>query len=165
LSRFSLIKIASLELEELYSRIFMRLLIMISAPTPVSICLITIIQSLVVGCLTWTFMKDTWCILMFLIIYFGGVIVLFIYVCSLSQNTTLQLNSKIIIMIFPLVVVVDWSLLRWRSDSSEITQTEIIRIINNEFNAVAIMLILYLLYGLISVVKVSKFYYGALRQI
>jgi NADH-ubiquinone oxidoreductase chain 6 len=140
-------------------------LILILTNSPLFICLITILQCLIIAAVTWYFRSDVWLIILLLLIYFGGVIVLLIYICTLAQRDKFILHPYKVYIYLPATIIIDSNLPRWASDSLANPETNIVNIFHSGYSFIVGVLILYLLIGLVVVVKITKFYKGALRQI
>jgi len=110
---------------------------------------------------TWRSTYDSWTILIFLLIFFGGVIVLFLYISTLAINEQTKVKTRVIALI-PIVL-----LFRRRAGAKGLIEGggligwEVFKHLRSGWGPI---LIVYLLYCLILVVKTCKSYLGALRS-
>jgi hypothetical protein len=133
--------------------------------SPLLFCIITILQCGLISWLLWFSSVDVWIILLLLIIYFGGVIVLLIYICVLAQSDSLILKINKVWVVIPVAALVDCSLPRYLSDSLARPTTRAVFLFRDSNWVVVCVLIVYLLVRLLVVVKITKFYRGALRRV
>lgn len=136
------------------------LLFSLSAPLIIS-------ATIVVLCLICSFIRrrifsDPWCILIFLIIFFGGLLVLFVYVSALAHNEILAPNIPRLIFLLPIFGFSFSSTPRrapWRS-----LHPAAVHLFNLNLYSISIGLITYLLLALLIVSHITFFHFGALRE-
>jgi NADH-ubiquinone oxidoreductase chain 6 len=145
---------------------------------PVSIGLFLIVHTLVVGLFTGLFIGNFWFSYILFLVILGGVLVLFIYITSLSSNQKFQLSwnrSAVVIILFMVLTVgllifilprvplfPEWSggLLK----SELVFLTSLIKLYNSSSSYITATLIVYLLFALLVCVRVARGYRGALRN-
>lgn len=115
------------------------------------------------------------------LVFIGGILILFIYISSLSPNEKITFNSKILIKIFTIIIRILIFLLFDKSfwlltTTNEINKQDLLtNLINENYinlsklyetpnNLITILLIIYLLLTLVVVVKITNSFIGPLRQ-
>ena len=129
--------------------------------SPIRLCIIIIIQIIFCSIEIIFHKNNIWLNLIFLIIFFGGLIVLFIYVRSVSQNELINFNVKL----SPLVMV-SGLFLQW--DYFNIANTNLcpgIICFNKIGWWLSSILIVYLFVVIVIVVKITNPNNGALRTL
>jgi len=126
--------------------------------------------------------ESFWFSYILFLVFLGGILVLFIYVTSLASNEIFNFSfNLILIIIFILLIIFFFSLL---IDNIEITflnnfdifnfsklilnkenSISIHKLYNFPTNLITLILINYLFFTLIVVVKITNFYYGPLRNL
>lgn len=148
---------------------------------PLSIGLILLIQTILASLFIGLIHQSFWFSYTLFLIFIGGILVLFIYITSLASNE-IFFFSKYYLIIFLLlffilinvIIIIDKSLLTiiYNLDISSFLNKYIIineniinlnKIYNFPTNYVSLLLINYLFFTLIVVVKISKIYHGPLR--
>ena len=128
--------------------------------SPVRLCFLIICQILICRIDLILSKPNIWLIFIFLLIYFGGMIVLFMYVRSVSQNEFMFLNLRWI-WLLPLVG------LSLRFDSYRIIKSEACQrrtMFSSLGSRWGVWMLRYLLIIIILVVKLTRPNFGALRS-
>ena len=96
------------------------------------------------------------------LIFLGGVLVLLIYISCLAQNetTTLRLPLSFIAWALPIGILIP----ACHNQTASLNWIRVTKLFGWEFSVLILGLILYLLLGLVAVVKLTKYYFGALRR-
>nr|YP_010046644.1 NADH dehydrogenase subunit 6 [Aedes alboannulatus]QPJ78562.1 NADH dehydrogenase subunit 6 [Aedes alboannulatus] len=148
---------------------------------PLAMGLMLLIQTFLTSLLTGMFVKTFWFSYMLFLIFMGGMLVLFIYVTSLSSNEMFSMSFKLsfmaismmmIFMIFSLIF--DKSIIENFINNNEMTlffyntlmpenSTELNKMYNFPTNLITLLLINYLFLTLLVTVKITKKNYGPLR--
>nr|YP_010046566.1 NADH dehydrogenase subunit 6 [Coquillettidia linealis]QPJ78445.1 NADH dehydrogenase subunit 6 [Coquillettidia linealis] len=157
-------------------------LIFMQMKHPLAMGLILLIQTFFTCLLTGLFMKTFWFSYILFLIFMGGMLVLFIYVTSLSSNEIFSLSLKLTLSITLMILLFSTILLM--SDkmmtifphiNQEMTSINIVNSLFNEnmislnklynfpTNLITILLINYLFLTLLVAVKITKKNYGPLR--
>jgi len=141
-----------------------------------------LLQTLTICIITGIIFERFWFSYILFLVFLGGILVLFIYVTSLASNEIFNFSIKLIFyVLFIIMVLFNFSLF---IDSIEFTFINNYEISNNLFNSkinenlistnklynfptnlVTLILINYLFFTLIVVVKITNFFYGPLRNI
>nr|WCB98538.1 NADH dehydrogenase subunit 6 [Bactrocera umbrosa] len=167
----------------LHSLILISSLIFIQMSHPLAMGLMLLIQTLLICLITGLMAKSFWFSYILFLIFLGGMLVLFIYVTSLASNEMFSLSMKLTttcttIMFIALFIA---SFMDKPSVSSFIQNLEmqplynlnlstpensmnLHKLYNYPTNLITIMLMNYLLITLIAVVKITKLFYGPIRQ-
>nr|QCC25321.1 NADH dehydrogenase subunit 6 [Bactrocera dorsalis] len=167
----------------LYSSTLISSLIFIQMNHPLAMGLMLLIQTLQICLITGLMAKSFWFSYVLFLIFLGGMLVLFIYVTSLASNEMFSLSMKLttICMMIMLTTTLIAAFLDKMSTSSFIQNLEMQPLYNFNLtvsenslslhslynyptNFITILLMNYLLITLIAVVKITKLFYGPLRQ-
>nr|QCC23957.1 NADH dehydrogenase subunit 6 [Bactrocera dorsalis] len=167
----------------LYSSTLISSLIFIQMNHPLAMGLMLLIQTLQICLITGLMAKSFWFSYVLFLIFLGGMLVLFIYVTSLASNEMFSLSMKLttICMMIMLTTTLIATFLDKMSTSSFIQNLEmqplynfnltvsenslsLHKLYNCPTNFITILLMNYLLITLIAVVKITKLFYGPLRQ-
>nr|YP_009912332.1 NADH dehydrogenase subunit 6 [Aedes flavopictus]QLD96851.1 NADH dehydrogenase subunit 6 [Aedes flavopictus] len=159
-----------------YSFIFMQM------KHPLAMGLMLLIQTFLTSLLTGMFMKTFWFSYVLFLIFMGGMLVLFIYVTSLSSNEMFSLSMKLIfISIFTITsflmfyLFFDKSIIEPFINNNEMMKLPIMnnlmmedtislnKMYNFPTNLITLLLINYLFLTLLVTVKITKKNYGPLR--
>lgn len=163
---------------------FLTSFIFIQIKHPLAIGIILLIQTFFTCIITGLFIKTFWFSYILFLIFIGGILVLFIYVVSLSSNEIFSISIKLIffsLMIFLISlfisIFIDKSYIENFIFNQEITNlflnnqliSENIIILNKIYNfptnIITLILINYLFLTLLVTVKITKKNYGPLRPI
>nr|WCB99006.1 NADH dehydrogenase subunit 6 [Bactrocera frauenfeldi] len=167
----------------LYSSTLISSLIFIQMNHPLAMGLMLLIQTLQICLITGLMAKSFWFSYVLFLIFLGGMLVLFIYVTSLASNEMFSLSMKLTtICIMTMMTLTLTAMFTDKlSTSSFIENLEmqplynfnmtvyenslsLYKLYNYPTNFITIMLMNYLLITLIAVVKITKLFYGPLRQ-
>lgn len=148
---------------------------------PISLGLILFIQTLLTCILTGLIRKNFWISYILFLIFIGGMLILFIYISSLSPNLIIRFSSKIIIifLIFRLLLIITlfldkFFIINIKNNYDSLTNNKLNLLNNNTLllskiynypnNFLTIIIIIYLLLTLIIIVKISNSFIGPLRK-
>ena len=164
--------------------IFIIRLIFIIIKHPLAIGFILLIQTFLICLFTGIYIKTFWFSYTLFLIFIGGILILFIYVTSLSSNEIFSISFKLIffslfIIIFIIIIIlfIDKFFTENFIFNNEITslliKTSILnedilnlnKIYNFPTNTITLILINYLFLTLLITVKITKKNYGPLRPI
>nr|AWB98664.1 NADH dehydrogenase subunit 6 [Anopheles triannulatus] len=149
---------------------------------PLSMGLMLLIQTFLTCLITSIYVKTFWFSYILFLIFLGGMLILFIYVTSLSSNEmfsmsfSLTMISLIIFSIFTILFfIIDKSLIEQFITNMEMEKLSNINNLINEnilslnkmynfpTNLITLLLINYLFLTLLVTVKITKKFYGPLR--
>nr|YP_009104325.1 NADH dehydrogenase subunit 6 [Aedes notoscriptus]AIV00382.1 NADH dehydrogenase subunit 6 [Aedes notoscriptus] len=148
---------------------------------PLAMGLMLLIQTFLTSLLTGMLVKTFWFSYVLFLIFMGGMLVLFIYVTSLSSNEMFSMSFKllfttmIMLMIFMfLFFFMDTSIMEQFINNNEMNMfffnsflpeniIELNKMYNFPTNLITLMLINYLFLTLLVTVKITKKNYGPLR--
>nr|YP_009919049.1 NADH dehydrogenase subunit 6 [Acnemia nitidicollis]QMP96642.1 NADH dehydrogenase subunit 6 [Acnemia nitidicollis] len=149
---------------------------------PLSLGFILLIQTMLITLTTGLNSKTFWFSYMLFLVFLGGMLVMFIYVVSLSSNEMFILSNKLILfMLISTILIIFMSMMTDMFFSSKMINLEmnpindnnlflkensstLNKIYNTPTNWTTIMLILYLFLTLIITIKITNFFYGPLRM-
>nr|ASY97882.1 NADH dehydrogenase subunit 6 [Miomantis caffra] len=144
---------------------------------PLSMGLILFLQAIFM-CLISGYMSLTfWFSYILLLIFLGGMLVLFMYVTSLASNEMFFYSTKILmsIIMFPFTFIFTYYLVTfaWMNSYENLencslfnfpTNNFLLKMYNQPINMITILIASYLFLTLIAVVKIINIYKGPLRQ-
>lgn len=124
---------------------------------PLFFCVTLIFYSLIVSLIIYNLLNK-WLTLSLILIFLGGIIVVFIYITTLAHNEKLKLEKSItyFLILFRLIVLIP-----------PLVKPKFINILSlytSHFSPLLIFLTLYLLICLFSVVKLCQSFKGAIRK-
>nr|YP_009487924.1 NADH dehydrogenase subunit 6 [Anopheles antunesi]AWB98183.1 NADH dehydrogenase subunit 6 [Anopheles aff. lutzii B PGF-2018]AWB99158.1 NADH dehydrogenase subunit 6 [Anopheles antunesi]AWB99392.1 NADH dehydrogenase subunit 6 [Anopheles aff. lutzii B PGF-2018]AWB99405.1 NADH dehydrogenase subunit 6 [Anopheles aff. lutzii B PGF-2018]AWB99925.1 NADH dehydrogenase subunit 6 [Anopheles antunesi] len=149
---------------------------------PLSMGLMLLIQTFLTCLITSIYVKTFWFSYVLFLIFLGGMLILFIYVTSLSSNEMFSMSFKLVMM--SLTIIFFMNILFFIMDKSLIDQfmmnmemeklSNINNLINENIlslnkmynfptNLITLLLINYLFLTLLVTVKITKKFYGPLR--
>nr|YP_010328116.1 NADH dehydrogenase subunit 6 [Bactrocera frauenfeldi]UJH19368.1 NADH dehydrogenase subunit 6 [Bactrocera frauenfeldi] len=167
----------------LYSSTLISSLIFIQMNHPLAMGLMLLIQTLQICLITGLMAKSFWFSYVLFLIFLGGMLVLFIYVTSLASNEMFSLSMKLTtICIMTMMTLTLTAMFTDKLSTSPFIENlemqplynfnmtvyenslSLYKLYNYPTNFITIMLMNYLLITLIAVVKITKLFYGPLRQ-
>lgn len=145
---------------------------------PLSLGFILIVQTILVSILLGLFSQTFWFTYILFLVIIGGILILFIYVISLISNKIIKKNFNfqifgLLIFVSSLIIIFKNSFLTF--NNYEILPTwdinilfsessiNLLKLYNFPINLINILIIIYLFFLLIVVVKITNFFYGPLR--
>nr|YP_271842.1 NADH dehydrogenase subunit 6 [Japyx solifugus]AAV33415.1 NADH dehydrogenase subunit 6 [Japyx solifugus] len=144
---------------------------------PMAMGLTLLIQTTLVAAMSGMITQSYWFSYILFLIFMGGMMVLFIYVASLSPNEMFSLSNPYLIMgmtpiIMTIMMTLDMTMLTdtWNfTDTMTLTQmpsinTAIMKIYTPNLSIMMVMMITYLFLTLIVVVKITNLWMGPLRM-
>nr|QTZ19004.1 NADH dehydrogenase subunit 6 [Manota sp. WQY001] len=149
---------------------------------PLSMGLILLIQTFIICLMMGLMMKTFWFSYILFLIFLGGMLILFMYVTSLTSNEMFSMSKNLIfifMLIFMYLLIILYikdymntsminnnETINMKNLSNLIYNTNynnLIKLYNFPMNFLTIMLIFYLFLTLIVAVKITNFFYGPLR--
>nr|YP_009469741.1 NADH dehydrogenase subunit 6 [Tropidomantis tenera]AVE15631.1 NADH dehydrogenase subunit 6 [Tropidomantis tenera] len=144
---------------------------------PLSMGLILFLQAIMMCLISGIMSLSFWFSYILLLIYLGGMLVLFMYVTSLASNEMFFLSNKItmIIILLPMMFLymyimnTDYTMNSYESMETDsiinlYSNNFLLKMYNQPINNMTIMIAAYLFLTLIAVVKMISIYKGPLRQ-
>nr|YP_010875354.1 NADH dehydrogenase subunit 6 [Nycteribia allotopa]WGW15008.1 NADH dehydrogenase subunit 6 [Nycteribia allotopa] len=138
--------------------------------------LILMIQTLIISILSSMMNKNSWFSFILFLIFIGALLILFIYITSLTSNKLFNFSYKMMMipLIFMLIfMMMNKKLYLWNFINSDMFIMEKYNYINNFYelimlfnfpsNMLILMIMMYLLFTLISIMKITKFNKGPFR--
>nr|YP_010155455.1 NADH dehydrogenase subunit 6 [Haemagogus leucocelaenus]QQX45035.1 NADH dehydrogenase subunit 6 [Haemagogus leucocelaenus] len=150
---------------------------------PLAMGLMLLIQTFLISLLTGMFVKTFWFSYVLFLIFMGGMLVLFIYVTSLSSNEMFSLSFKLTFLsinfFMPMIMIlffIDSSIIENFINNNEMNLffnysmipeniIELNKMYNFPTNLITLLLINYLFLTLLVTVKITKKNYGPLRPL
>lgn len=133
---------------------------------PILIMILIIAQTLILCLILWTKLSLSWFSYILFLIFIGGLMVLFIYICRLASNEIffIKINIVEITLSIALLSIIILSFKRSIYDININYFIFIIKMITNMNKWVICLTIIYLLFTLIVVVKISNKKIGPIRS-
>nr|YP_010852545.1 NADH dehydrogenase subunit 6 [Nycteribia formosana]WGL38774.1 NADH dehydrogenase subunit 6 [Nycteribia formosana] len=144
---------------------------------PLTMSLILMIQTLIISILSSMMNKNSWFSFILFLIFIGALLILFIYITSLTSNKLFNFSYKMIIMplmFFFIFYLINKNLYMWNFMNSDMLNMnnynkisnlyELIMLFNYPSNMLIFMIMMYLLFTLISIIKITKFNKGPFRM-
>nr|ASM82758.1 NADH dehydrogenase subunit 6 [Hestiasula sp. FS-2017] len=145
---------------------------------PLSMGLILLLQTILLSLISGFMSVSFWFSYVLLLIYLGGMLVLFMYVTSLASNEMFFYSNKIFLMIIitPFIFLFiyyfnfHYSLNSYENMENNLllntsTNNSFLKMYNQPINIITILIASYLFLTLIAVIKIINIYKGPLRQI
>nr|YP_009562013.1 NADH dehydrogenase subunit 6 [Traulia nigritibialis]QAU54104.1 NADH dehydrogenase subunit 6 [Traulia nigritibialis] len=149
---------------------------------PMSMMILIILQTLLVGFMMGTMMESFWLSYILFLTFLGGMLVLFIYITSIASNEMFQIKSIMMIFTLMLWVIITLTLIYMNKMMfiDLIKNTETMNI-NNSINyqemtmsleklynkptfIITMMMMIYLFLALLAVVKITNINQGPIRK-
>lgn len=139
--------------------------ILIKANNPIMIVIIIILQTVTVCLILWLKISSSWFSYILFLIFMGGLIVLFIYICRLASNEIFSIKIRLIeiLTIFIITIVIVYYNKRIIYESNINYSIYIFNILTKMNIFPVILTIFYLLFTLVVVVKISNKKIGPIR--
>lgn len=144
--------------------------IFISLAHPLSIGLILIIQTILIAIFSGLLINSFWFSYLLVLIFLGGLLILFIYVATLASNEQITINppQRLTVILFLFLII---SFTAFNPSKTFLFNDNIERgitlawIYSSPFFLISSFLIIYLFIVLIAIVKITKYWAGSLRPI
>nr|QSF20087.1 NADH dehydrogenase subunit 6 [Xenapatidea procincta] len=160
--------------------LFSNSIFLYSSKSPLSMGLILLIQTLNISLISGLLSLNFWYSYILFLIMVGGLLILFIYVSSLSPNQKFTFNKKIFLINILFIFMIMWMLMKMDNyftlnldminfNSLEINQNYMLKmslnkLYNKPTNQIMFLLINYLLLTLFIIVKIININMGPLRK-
>nr|UEV86558.1 NADH dehydrogenase subunit 6 [Leucoma chrysoscela] len=155
---------------------------------PLSMGMLILLQTILISLLSGMLIKTYWFSYILFLTFLGGMLVMFIYVASITSNELFKpsFNLKLIIIIILMMMLfilfyyknnnLMWMNLSFNSDMNNLNnfnemlinnnnnKINLNKLYNNQNFLMMMMLIIYLFITLITVVKITNIFYGPLRS-
>nr|YP_010329860.1 NADH dehydrogenase subunit 6 [Asota plana]AHN52525.1 NADH dehydrogenase subunit 6 [Asota plana lacteata]UNP54609.1 NADH dehydrogenase subunit 6 [Asota plana] len=159
-------------------------LFMLFLNNPLSMGLMILIQTLLICLITGLMIKTYWFSYILFLTFMGGILVLFIYVCSIASNELFKpsFNTKLLFfsMIFMMIITqmyffnnLTWMNFSFNSDMNIFNNymffynennINLSKLYNTQTFMIMMMLVIYLFITLIAIVKITNIFYGPIRS-
>nr|YP_010327139.1 NADH dehydrogenase subunit 6 [Asota caricae]UNP54466.1 NADH dehydrogenase subunit 6 [Asota caricae] len=159
-------------------------LFMLFLNNPLSMGLMILIQTLLICLITGLMIKTYWFSYILFLTFMGGILVLFIYVCSIASNELFKpsFNTKLLffLMIFLMIITqmyffnnLTWMNFSFNSDMNNFNNymffynennINLSKLYNTQTFMIMTMLVIYLFITLIAIVKITNIFYGPIRS-
>nr|WJW73785.1 NADH dehydrogenase subunit 6 [Platypeza sp.] len=166
----------------LYSSIIISSITFMKMNHPLAMGLMLLIQTVLICLVSGLLSKSFWFSYILFLVFMGGMLVLFIYVTSLSSNEMFSLSMKMSLWLLILFTslclifyafeinlyskIINNDMIEMTNMSSYLSDNSLnlVKLYNYPTNLITILLINYLLITLIVIVKITNLFYGPLRR-
>nr|YP_009743924.1 NADH dehydrogenase subunit 6 [Protambulyx astygonus]QIE12693.1 NADH dehydrogenase subunit 6 [Protambulyx astygonus] len=151
---------------------------------PLSMGFMILMQTLLTCLLSGMLIKTYWFSYILFLTFLGGLLVLFIYICSIASNEMFIMsnNLKMIFILFmlmlPMILMMSNKNLNWMNLNNNLEMNNFMnfmffnnenkinmnKLYNNYSSMLTMLLIIYLFITLIAIVKITNIFYGPLRM-
>nr|QOL00995.1 NADH dehydrogenase subunit 6 [Leuconemacris breviptera] len=149
---------------------------------PMSMMMFIIIQTFIIGLITGTMMESFWLSYILFLTFLGGMLVLFIYITSISSNElfkmksiTMMISIVFVIVIFMILAIMDKTMfmdLIKNTETMNINNSiyyqemtmSLEKLYNNPMFIITMMMMIYLFLALVAVVKITNINQGPIRK-
>nr|UGS80552.1 NADH dehydrogenase subunit 6 [Waoraniella jarlinsoni] len=159
--------------------LFMTLLFFF-ATNPLTMGLILILQTILISLIMGFMQKSFWFLYILILIFIGGMLIMFIYMTSVFPNEKFVLNQKIMymymtimLMSIPMFLILNKTILlnfpmQELLNMNQSTENSIlnytIKIFNSNSNLILFFLVIYLFYCMLIIIKIINIFKGPLRK-
>nr|QNJ60043.1 NADH dehydrogenase subunit 6 [Trimerotropis pallidipennis] len=149
---------------------------------PMSMMLMIIIQTLLIGLMTGSMMESFWLSYILFLTFLGGMMVLFIYITSIASNEMFNIKSTNMILTLIMIIVstmvfyntekimlteiiknTETTNMKYMVNFQEMTMS-LMKLYNNPTLFITIMMMIYLFIALLAVVKITNINQGPIRK-
>lgn len=152
-------------------------IIFININHPLSLGLILILQTIIIILILGTISQNFWFSYILFLVIIGGILIIFIYIISLIFNKIFIQALKFpfictLLRLLTILIIIFYTLSFYKINSIEIfinyklnneISLNLIKLYNFPINLINLLIITYLFFLLIVVVKITNFFYGPLR--
>nr|QNJ60039.1 NADH dehydrogenase subunit 6 [Chortophaga viridifasciata] len=149
---------------------------------PMSMMMMIIIQTILIGMLTGNMMESFWLSYILFLTFLGGMLVLFIYITSIASNEmfTIKSISMIIMLVLTTITMLILNMLEKTTFIDMMKNTEtmninqsinyqemtmsLMKLYNNPTIVITMMMMIYLFIALLAVVKITNINQGPIRK-
>nr|YP_009255773.1 NADH dehydrogenase subunit 6 [Anaxarcha zhengi]AND97246.1 NADH dehydrogenase subunit 6 [Anaxarcha zhengi] len=144
---------------------------------PLSMGLILFLQAISLSLISGSMSLSFWFSYVLLLIYLGGMLVLFMYMTSLASNEMFFYSNKMLFMMISLPIIfiviyhynINFNMNLYENLENSmtlnmLTNNFLLKMYNKPINMLTIMIAAYLFLTLIAVIKIINIYKGPLRQ-
>nr|YP_009537776.1 NADH dehydrogenase subunit 6 [Ornithodoros coriaceus]AYN59508.1 NADH dehydrogenase subunit 6 [Ornithodoros coriaceus] len=121
----------------------------ISMPHPISMLIIMIMMTVYINILMYMMMKHTWFILIITLLMLGGLLVIFMYITSLTPNKKFYLKKYFFVSI-PIFYMMKMNNLSWLS----LNNTQTMKVLSSP--SILIFMLIYLMITLMAIMSLIK---------
>nr|YP_010117220.1 NADH dehydrogenase subunit 6 [Ypthima baldus]QPM99444.1 NADH dehydrogenase subunit 6 [Ypthima baldus] len=151
---------------------------------PISMGLTILIQTLLIWLLLGLFINSYWFPYILILVFLGGLLVLFIYISSIASNELMNFSYNKFILFFIIIIIMmmmtffknnlNWMNFFFNEDMNNFynkflfsyneNNINLFKLYNKQTYLLMIMMIIYLFITLIAIVKISNIFFGPLRS-
>lgn len=130
---------------------------------PMLVIINIIAQTIFLCIIIWITLKTSWFSYILFLIFLGGLMVLFVYICRLASNEHFKIKIDVKIIIF-IVIFIIFLILQVMPSQEINTLVILVKIFSEKTITPTIIRIFYLLVTLIVVIKITDFKLGPVRS-
>nr|YP_009740989.1 NADH dehydrogenase subunit 6 [Sphingonotus ningsianus]QID04016.1 NADH dehydrogenase subunit 6 [Sphingonotus ningsianus]QOL00878.1 NADH dehydrogenase subunit 6 [Sinophlaeoba bannaensis] len=149
---------------------------------PMSMMMMIIIQTMMIGLMTGSMMESFWLSYILFLTFLGGMMVLFIYITSIASNEMFNIKSTNVLLSITMIVILTTVFFNTEkimfTEMMKNTETmntshmmnfqemtmSLTKLYNNPTLIITIMMMIYLFIALLAVVKITNINQGPIRK-
>nr|WGO58195.1 NADH dehydrogenase subunit 6 [Allacta xizangensis] len=141
---------------------------------PMAMGCLLLMQTIMVSTMSGLMSQTFWFSYMLFLIFMGGMLVLFIYMTSITSNSMFYMSTKMIVMIIPIMSLVMYLYTNYMDINNQesmnfmlmnnTTTNSMMKLYNKYTHYITIMMASYLFLSLITIVKITNIFKGPLRK-
>nr|QHD45546.1 NADH dehydrogenase subunit 6 [Cicadella viridis] len=146
-------------------------MVMTMLKTPMSMGLMLVLQTMFTSMLMNKILQSSWFMMITFLMMIGGLLILFMYMCSIASNEKFKLNLNLTLMFIIIMTSMDEMLFENQNNelqnmmsSSQLEKLSMIKLYNEKSMIITMLMVMYLLLTMISVSKIVKLHKGPLRK-
>nr|QKX48635.1 NADH dehydrogenase subunit 6 [Allacma fusca] len=140
--------------------------LVLGVTTPMMLALLILLQALILCLILFFLLKTSWFSYILFLIFLGGLMIIFSYMCSLASNEKMEIKINTPRTLFMVMLSIMLSML-WSEEHmilSNESQENIFKMISPLTLTPSVISMIYLLLTLIVIVKITNKKMGALRS-
>nr|ANJ70347.1 NADH dehydrogenase subunit 6 [Berosus affinis] len=155
--------------------IFLMSMMIILVNHPMTMGFTLLFQTTMIALMTSMMGSTSWFSYILFLIMVSGMLVLFIYMTSIASNEKFKFSNSWMLITVPIIastiymisdkLMTNYNMFKYEQIQNIPFENTLTKFMNFPFNYLMIMLIVYLFFTLIAVVKISMIKYGPLRQL
>nr|AWH61914.1 NADH dehydrogenase subunit 6 [Cicadella viridis] len=139
--------------------------------TPMSMGFMLILQTMFTSLLLNKILQSSWFMMITFLMMIGGLLILFMYMCSIASNEKFKLNLNLTFVLIIIIMSTDEMLFENQNNefqnmvmSNQLEKFSMIKLYNEKSMIITMLMVMYLLLTMISVSKIVKLHKGPLRK-
>nr|YP_010946320.1 NADH dehydrogenase subunit 6 [Allacta bruna]WGO57038.1 NADH dehydrogenase subunit 6 [Allacta bruna] len=141
---------------------------------PMTIGCLLLMQTIMISMTSGVLSQTFWFSYILFLIFLGGMLVLFIYVTSITSNSMFYMSMKMITITIPIMMLVIYMYMNYTDINNQestnfltmnnLMTNMMMKLYNKNTHYITIMMASYLFISLITIVKITNIFKGPLRK-